>query len=87
MVDSLDLLTPKELTQFFRLIDATAGFDNTFYILGYDERSFLKISTHDVVSLNVKKAVQLEVRLPEPDGRMVKEALRTELSKVMERFD
>ena len=87
VVDSLDLLTPKELTQFFRLIDATAGFDNTFYILGYDERSFLKISTHDVVSLNLKKAVQLEVRLPEPDERMVKKALRNELPRVMERFD
>ncbi len=86
VIDSLDLLTPKEQTQLFRLIDATARFDNTFYILGYDEKSFFKVCSNDIYSLNIQKIVQLEVRLPDPDERMVKDALRTELPKVMGRF-
>ncbi len=85
-IDSLDMLTAVEISQVLRLIRSTAGFDNTFYILGYCEGFFSRTATSTYYAWDLGKSMQAEIRIPEPGEALAGKVLREELPGILDKF-
>ncbi len=85
VIDGLDLLTSEELAQVLRLIGSTARFDNTFYILGYDEETVEKLASKDAGLWDLRQSVQMAVRVPDPEAEAVRNVLRSEIASMIDK--
>lgn len=90
LVDDVDRLSPEEIRHFFRLIKLCGDFPNLTYVLAYDDEVVAealagpgRVDGHAFL----EKIVQVEVRIPTPEGTAIHQVFSVMLEDVFRDYD
>ena len=85
IIDDIDRLAKNEIKHIFQLVNKTADFDNTIYLLAYDRDVVCK-ALEDYQPLNtpefLSKIVQMPLGTPELQPLKLSQFLRSEIDKI-----
>ncbi|MFC6722868.1 P-loop NTPase fold protein [Halobium palmae] len=87
MIDDMDRLTQREVSQMFQLVKSVADFPNLTYILAFDEDVIVKALEAEEGLENgqeyLEKIIQLPVRIPVPEENSFAELVETQLRDIL----
>lgn len=89
IIDDIDRLSQKEISEIFKLIRVNADFPNTIYLLAFDNKIIEEnLETQKGISGRdyLKKIVQVDFNLPYTKNDKIQEYLFTELDRVIEKL-
>ncbi|PXY02813.1 hypothetical protein DF185_01610 [Marinifilum breve] len=87
IIDDIDRLTQKEISEIFKLIRVNADFPNTIYLLAYDEK-IIEANLEEQIGVDgkdyLKKIVQVDFNIPYTRTDRIQQFLFKELNKVFD---
>jgi len=86
LIDDIDRLTPKEITEVFQLIKLNANFKNTYYFVAFDKNVVIKALINDYGENGEKyleKIVQIDYTIPSVPNEVISKIFSQEINIII----